>query len=757
MGKTAKYLLFALVANLLVFLLLEVLLRLFNMFPAPKFFKESKDEQGRVWAQYQPGMLKPKFLKKKGDNVFRVFSYGGSTTMGSPYFPKSSFGRMLEYSLNKSSPEKEVEVINLGVSGMNSLKVDYCLREALKYKPDLAVIYLGQNEFFAASLFSDWRHPYLNQILDVLRLHSHIYQALKYSDNILTLLPAAIGTNQEITEKINLGFDQLPMENRPMSREFYNDRIKSYRYHLEQILRTLQREKVPVLICTVAVNLKDWPPEWMPFPENLNEPQKNQLKNDLYGAYLDIADGKPDTAEPKLEKARPLSSEYAQYFFIRGWMDESNDDFLSARENFLAARKFDNSRHRAPPEIDPIIRALALKHQAILVDIEDLFFKESRTTPGFDLFEDHVHPNLMGQRLIARKLYRAIIDNKMINLNNALPEFPSEDELKSAFGVDENFQDEVRFKLALYYLLQRRLPERDRQTIGYLTQVFSRHPDNTLAGLCLASILLEQSREPDALKVLAQAVKSAGGIDQFQKILLRYFFPKIIMQGNYLLIHLNLDPANPPLRGIMLVRAAPEQTKKRSGLPLDQYQWIFQYHPENQTFEDITQSALATFKSQKTACAPGAEKEIDLINLFRLRPGLFVTNDLAIVAQSKTLVLKLSGNDPWFYFPAKLGPASVRKILINISVQPENPINQKSAIDLFWSDSPSPVFSEDKKVSLPLDADGKFQALEFKFAGNLNWMASKPIFFLRLDPGNAPGRAEIRKFAINVCSDPAGP
>lgn len=757
MKKSLKYLSFILFINIFVFLFLETLLHLFNLFPAPRFFKERKDDRGRTWAQYKYGMLKPEFLKNKGNNTYRIVSFGGSTTMGSPYYPKSSFSRMLELALNKSAPAKTVEVINLGASGMNSLEVLYCLREALKYKPDLAVIYLGQNEFFAASLFSDWRHPYLNQILDVLRLHSHIYQALKYSDKILTLLPAAIGTNQEITEKINLGFDQLPMENRPMSREFYNDRIKSYRYHLDQILAALRRNKVPVLICTVAVNLKDWPPEWMPFPEKLNEPQKNQLKNDLYGAYLDISDGKPDTAEPKLEKARPLSSEYAQYFFIRGWMDETKGDFQSARDNFLSARKFDNSRHRAPPEIDPIIRELAPKHQAILVDIEDLFFKESRTTPGFDLFEDHVHPNLMGQRLIARKLYRAIIDNKMINLNNALPEFPSEDEFKSAFGIDEKFLDEVKFKLALYYLLQRRLPERDRQTIGYLTQVFSRHPDNTLAGLCLASILLEQSREPDALQVLAQAVKSAGGIDQFQKILLRYFFPKIIMQGNYLLIHLNLDPANPPLRGIMLVRAAPEQTKKRSGLPLDQYQWIFQYHPESQSFEDITESALATLKSAKTACAPGAEKEIDLLNLFRLRPGLFVTNDLAIIAQGKNLVLKLSGNDPWFYFPAKLEPASARKILINISVQPENPINQKCAIELFWSDSQNPVFSEGQKISWPNETDGKFQTIEIKLSENLNWLASKPIFFLRLDPGNAPGRAEIRKFAINVCSDPAGP
>jgi len=747
--KAVKYSSFILIINVLFFLALEGTFHLFNWFKPFSYFVESRNERGEVWVQYRIGPIKPKFLKSKSTDTFRIFSFGGSTTMGSPFYPKSSFSRMLELALNRSGPGKKVEVINLGASGMNSLEIFYCLREALKYKPDLAIIYCGQNEFFQASFFADWRYPNLDRAVDVLRLHSRLYRALKAADKILPLIPAAIGTHQELVETLNLDLGQLPLENRPMSRQFYNDRIQSYRYHLQKILAMLGKSDVPTIICTLTVNLKDWPPEWIPFPQGLSEQQRDELKSRLYNAYLNIADGQTIEAAKLLQKSRPLAHNYAMFDFVQAWLDEKQGHYETARENFLRARKLDNSRHRAPPEIIQIIRELAPEYGAALADIEELFFKNAITTPGFDLFTDHVHPNLKGQRLIAQELYNIMNSKGLIRISRPLARFPSEDEFKNAFQIDQDFLDNVKLHLAVYYLLQKRLPGRDRQTIQYLNEILSRHPDNVFARICLVSLMLEQARIREAQSMLEACFRSSRP-ELIQKTLERYFFPKIVMQGNYLLFRLNFDPVVPPMRGIMLVRQSPEQTRIRSGLDLDQYNWIFQYDPKTGKVPDITKAARSEYESAKARCKSESAADIDLIVLMA-RTMEVHANDIKPKPSTSGLTFNTIGKDPWFYFPVELNAPEASNLKIEISVRPEEK-TKPAELSLYWSSGKAPVFSEAKKISLPLKTNGKFQTFEIKLSENLNWLASGKISYLRLDPPDLPGTAKIRQFKLRACS-----
>ncbi len=750
----SKYLLFILVINAAILLGLEGLARLFISSPR-KFFIESRDAQGKVRVQYRKGPLKPEFPKVKDPESLRIFAFGGSTVLGFPYYPYSSFAAMLALALQKSDPGRKIEMSNLGLSGMNSLEIKHCLLESLRYSPDLVIIYAGHNEFFQASLIPDWKYPRLDRLLEWFRAHSRLYQVLTRMDFFLPMIPSAIGTRQELTEKINLDFEQVPMESQPMSREYYQNRIQGYRYHLEQILSRLDQQKIPVLLCTVASNLKDWPPEWLPAPENVSAQEWKDLKQELLSADQDLGENKLDQAEPILARLKPVIPQYAMYNFLSGWLEEKRGNFTLARDYFLLARKYDNSRHRAPPEINAIIHELAARHRVALVDVEKLFFQNSKTTPGFDLFLDHVHPNLSGQRLIAQALFHGLAEQKMIRPAMPVPAFPSEDDFRKAFSLTDEILAEIHIRLATYYLLQRHLPEQDHQTIQLLQEIISRKPQDLFAGICLAAILLEDSRTEAGIQALNQTIQRAGGISQVQKTLERYFFPHLLVQGDYVLVHLNRDPTVAPLSGILLVRKAPEKTRSRSALPLDQYHWIFQYFPQTRELKEVTEPVRKLALAEQALCSAEKYKTLNMVNYISGNLKYLSANQAHLSGGINELKIDLFGPDPWLIIPIKLEPATVHSLKLRLAIKPENGLLNQSELNMYWSGSDPPVFSEQQKLSLPLKADGKFQELSIDLSRNINWLSSKKTMFLRLDPATFSGQARIREFKIQFCV-PAG-
>jgi len=749
-----KNLFFILTINLIILFTLEGLSRIFIP-SARSYFVESKDEQGRIWAQYRKGPLKPKFLKNKDPNTFRIFTFGGSSTLGFPYYPRSSFSRMLEYALQKSVPEKKIELANLGLNGMNSLEIRRALFESIRYSPDLIIIYSGHNEFFQGSLIPDWRYPTLERFLEFIRSHSRFYQVLTRADILVGLIPSVLGTRQELIEKIGMDLEEMPMESRPMSQRFYHDRIRSYEYHINQILSRLDKEKIPTIICTVAVNLKDWPPEWLPYPENLTAEQWTELKQTLLQAQNAIADGKLDEAEKLLNQAKPFANKYAMYYFLLGQLEAKKGDQELAKEHFLSARELDNSRHRAPPEINRLIRKLAKNHKVVLADIENMFFENSQGIPGFDLFVDHVHPNLYGQSLIAQKLLATIKENNFIRITQPSQIFPDMEEFRQVFQLDDRFLSEINLKISTYYLLQRHLPDRDEHTIQTLEDVISQNPDELYARLCLSALWLEQSCEEKAIRVLEESLKRARGTQEFQKMLERYFFPKIVMQGNYLLFHLNLDQSLPPLRGILLVRRAPEQTRTRTAMSLRDYQWIFEYSPDRNELTDFTTSARELINARDHLCRGNKFETLNVNNYFSRNPEAFFANDSRLSAQDEEIVMEMKGADPWLVIPVKISTLNTSSIQLELSLKPELKNQTQAEFNLYWSNSTRPIFSEDKKISLPLKADGRFHVLNNNLSDNINWLSSQEIFYLRIDPANFTGIARIRNFRINLCSNRA--
>jgi tetratricopeptide (TPR) repeat protein len=134
---------------------------------------------------------------------------------------------------------------------------------------------------------------------------------------------------------------------------------RNFRRNLEDIVEVGRRAGVPVLISTVAVNLKDSP---------------------------------------------PFAGKAAAEQFRMGQRCFASGDTSEAGEAFARARDLDALRFRADSRINGIIREVAARSGATLADVERAF----GPAPGSDLFYEHVHLRFAGNYLVARMLAELI-------------------------------------------------------------------------------------------------------------------------------------------------------------------------------------------------------------------------------------------------------------------------------------------------------------------------------------------------------------
>jgi len=98
---------------------------------------------------FPPGMIKlPQVYAipaEKGPQTYRIFVLGESAAMGDPD-PAYGFSRYLEVMLRERYPSMTFEVVNTGSVAMNSHVMLPIAKGLAKYRPDLFIIYSGNNE-----------------------------------------------------------------------------------------------------------------------------------------------------------------------------------------------------------------------------------------------------------------------------------------------------------------------------------------------------------------------------------------------------------------------------------------------------------------------------------------------------------------------------------------------------------------------------------------------------------------------------------
>ncbi len=192
---------------------------------------------------------------QKPAGSYRIFILGESAAMGDPE-PAYGAGRYLEALLSTRYPQTRFEIINTGITAINSHVILPIARDCARHDGDLWIIYMGNNEmvgpFGAATVFGAKAPPLAMVRLDLAILKTRIGQAL--ADLGRKLRGEKANATAWSGMEMFVG-NQLPVDD-PRKEVVY----QNFSRNLQDIVKTGLDSGAKILLNTVAVNLKDCAP-----------------------------------------------------------------------------------------------------------------------------------------------------------------------------------------------------------------------------------------------------------------------------------------------------------------------------------------------------------------------------------------------------------------------------------------------------------------------------------------------------------------
>ena len=320
------------------------------------------------------------FMDPKPEGVFRVLMAGGSAIKGYPqpyHLAPSAFLRAM---LEDAWPERRVEVLNLGTTAAASFPVMELTLAGLEFDPDLVVVFAGHNEFFGAygtaSRHRAGGYPWM------LRWHRRLH-GLAMVQALREWWPAPTFAEGATLMEMMVGRAQVPPDHwRRDAAE------RNLGYHLHRIAEACKERSIPLMVCTLPTNERDLAPLG-------DSPLRRELPADVGGLRR------------WLERS-PFDA-LAHYRLAR-WLFEEGEEADAAR-HFRLARDFDPMPWRATSRTQAAIREVAERPGVMLCDVEELFRSKSPGGAiGWEWMDDHVHPSLPGQALVARALVERLVE-----------------------------------------------------------------------------------------------------------------------------------------------------------------------------------------------------------------------------------------------------------------------------------------------------------------------------------------------------------
>jgi tetratricopeptide (TPR) repeat protein len=414
--KFAYGLCFALLVLAAAFGTCEVLLRAIGYGHSPRLFRLTHDSEGRGWWRENRWVTAPYFSPElvrfpqviripaaKGPQTYRVFVLGSSAAMGDPE-PAFSLSRTLGLLLRDAYPSVNFEVVNAGITAINSNVVRTLARDCAGLQPDLFIVYEGNNEVIGpygpGTVFS----PFLGSALAVRSV-----QALRSTrtGQLLTAIARRLGAGRgQLREWGGMGMFLKSAIDRDDPRLGLTRRL--FRDNLLEIADSGRQAGATVMICTVLANQKDFAPFLSRHRAGLSDSDLARWQTSFdEGRRLSEA-GNDAAAEPFFRRALAMDDHYAELPFQLGRLCLREGRNAEAKALFARALDLDLLRFRTDSQENDIIRSLATKAGPgpEIVDLAGIAERESpQGILGDEFLYEHVHLNFQGTYLMARELF----------------------------------------------------------------------------------------------------------------------------------------------------------------------------------------------------------------------------------------------------------------------------------------------------------------------------------------------------------------
>lgn len=382
------------------------------------------------------------FPIRKPANTFRVFCLGGSASAGWPHPPEEIYSRYLQHALEEAYPQQTIEVLNVSAHAYAAYRVRLIFQEVIEFEPDLIVIYSGNNEFLEKRVYREepaWFEPVttaLNRLHLVRRVKGSSLGRRLWPEN--TLLA---DERQHVAYEQWSKIEQLALDLRQKPAQY--QQVKNhYTFSIQSMVETAQQRKVPVILVSVPVNLREWHPNVSHQP--LQGPTLQTWERLYRSGKGLLLQGDASGAARRLQEAAVLAPFHAETHFALGQALERSGAYEAALQSYSRARDLDYNPFRAPSDLNQILREIAGRYDNVsLADAEQAFLATSAPlAPGFDLFLDYVHPTTRGNLLVAKTVYEQIISRGL--LGPPAVGVPSLLAARSAASVGEHGYDEQR-------------------------------------------------------------------------------------------------------------------------------------------------------------------------------------------------------------------------------------------------------------------------------------------------------------------------
>ncbi len=413
-GRKARYysILLAVFSPIVFLLLLELVLGMAGFGYPSTFFVDSEkpdflttNEHFGWFYQHETQTTPDQCLikKVKPKDMIRIFVLGESAAMGTPD-PSFGFARILEFMLERCFPQKQVEVTNAAMRGINSHVITTIASECAALEPDLFVIYMGNNEVIGlygpgTSTGFIGRHSYLIGPLHRLK-RTRIAQLLRI---VTRGRPGNVKTKKKPPTMEYFRNHRLGAGD-PRTESVYDN----CRNNLKHICDTALQSGAGVVISTIAVNLRNCPPLGSLHRSGLTTKDKVQW-DVLYKKASDAEErSKPNEALSLYAQAAEIDNSYAelQFRMARCHLATGNTQF--ARDHFSLARDLDALQFRTDSRLNTVVREVARNCQnerVALADAETAFDASDlclQGVAGSEFFYEHVHLRFEGDYELAR-------------------------------------------------------------------------------------------------------------------------------------------------------------------------------------------------------------------------------------------------------------------------------------------------------------------------------------------------------------------
>lgn len=347
---------------------------------APFFRKVyNRDTRRHVYMTQRSKASQIIFPVEKKKTTKRIFIIGESVAS---VFSRSK-ETLVEY-LKQAAPGYDFEVIDCATAGYDSFRISLVAKEIIDYSPDVIILFAGNNEFYPRINLDPWLTNPLTR---------HLYERLWVFRSLYNLFHR----NEKFED------NSLASQN------------AKFKKNIHAILSFCQNKDIPLILFTLPVNYRDFPPFAYQFNVIYNR--------EFFEARLQIENGQPEKAVVLLSNMLLRGFEnnpYVHFYFAKSL--EAIGDYPAAKKHYLEALEYDTyPGYRCPPSRNKILMGLAEEKGVIIVDLALIF---SNYAPhgllGDMLFEDHCHWYKACNEAVITETIKKISDYNRVHAANLL-------------------------------------------------------------------------------------------------------------------------------------------------------------------------------------------------------------------------------------------------------------------------------------------------------------------------------------------------